>query len=206
MTIEHGQFEIPDLTLPAVGRFHAWWRGDPVPTLPRLPGLAIAATTDLPLLGELSGVAAHELKARMERGHAPWLAHIAGEPVGWGWCATREFSIGELGIARSLPPGNRYLWDCFTVPSWRGQGIYPRLLQAMLDHEPDVERFWVGHDLDNLASARGIAKAGFGEVGLLYHRQDGGFILVPSGPLERAVAASDLFAVSIAGRLPAGTA
>lgn len=142
----------------------------------------------------------------MARGHTPWSARIDGEPVGWGWCATREVSIGELDIAVPLPPGNRYLWDFFTVPAWRGRGIYPRLLRTIIEHEPEVARFWVGHDLGNLASARGITKAGFHEVGLLYHRQDGGFELVPSGPLERAVAASDLFAVPIAGRLPARSA
>jgi RimJ/RimL family protein N-acetyltransferase len=157
-------------------------------------------------LSALSGADARELQARTARGHAPWLAQINGEPVGWGWCAAGEVSIGELGIAVPLPPGNRYLWDCFTVPAWRGRGIYPRLLQAIIAHEPEVARFWVGHDHGNLASARGIAKAGFHEVGLLYHRRDGEFELVASGPLERAVAASDLFAVPVAGRLPAWSA
>ena len=66
--------------------------------------------------------------------------------------------------------------------------------------EPEVERFWVGHDLDNISSERGIARAGFGEVGLLY-RGDSEFALVPAGPRERAVAASTLFAVPIAATI-----
>jgi len=201
-----GHSEQPHPTAQPVGRFHAWWRGDTLPALPPVPGLSIAATADTRLLSELSGTDQRELDARMACGHTPWSARIDGEPVGWGWCATREVSIGELGIAVPLPPGNRYLWDFFTVPTWRGRGVYPWLLQTIIEHEPEAARFWVGHDLGNLASARGITKAGFHEVGLLYHRQDGGFELVPSGPLERAAAASDLFAVPIAGHLPARSA
>jgi hypothetical protein len=149
---------------------------------------------------------APDIKERMRLGHIPWLARVSAEPVAWGWNATRQFAIGELGIARALPPRTRYLWDFVTVPEWRGRGIYPRLLQAIIVSEPTVAQFWVGHDLGNTASARGIAKAGFAEVGLLYRGETSGFALVPSGPRERAVAAATIFAVPIAGRPDIGEA
>jgi GNAT superfamily N-acetyltransferase len=181
-----------------VGRFHTVWREDVLTPLPALPGLSIAPAGDVSVAGALSSIDTGEIARRFAGGHRPWLARLAGEPVGWGWCAAEEFSIGELGISCSLPPGNRYLWDFFTVPHWRGRGIYPRLLQTIVARESDVERFWLGHDLDNVASARGIAKAGFREVGVLYRRQNGEFALVPSGPPQRAVAASALFGVPVA--------
>jgi hypothetical protein len=129
---------------------------------------------------------------------------MAGEPVAWGWCATSDLSIGELGLSCSLPPGNRYLWDFVTLPSWRGRRIYPWLLQTIIASEPDAERFWLGHDMPNVASARGITKAGFQEVGVLYRRPDGEFVLVPSGSWDRAEAAASLFGVSLSGGEPGG--
>jgi hypothetical protein len=55
----------------------------------------------------------------------------------------------------------------------------------------------LGHDLDNVASARGVAKSGFRQAGVLYRRENDTFVLVPSEPLDRAVAAASLFGVGI---------
>ena len=143
-----------------VGRFHTWWRDERLPGLPTLPGVTIAPADDARLLAAESRSGAPEIEQRLARGHVAWMARRDGEPLGWGWCATTELSIGELGISCALPPGQRYLWDFFTIPRWRGQGIYPRLLQTIAISDPAAERFWVGHDFGNTASARGIAKAG----------------------------------------------
>jgi hypothetical protein len=199
---------IDDLPLDAetlaapVGRFHAWWRGDPLPSLPALPGLTIAPAGEERLLARLTALDETEIARRRRRGHLPWLARIDDQPVGWGWCAREEVAIGELGLIRSLPPGNRYLWDCFTLPGWRGRGIYPRLLQTMVTCETNADRFWLGHDFTNVASARGIARSGFREVGILYRRPTGAFVLLPSAPLSIAAAAATLFAVALATPSP----
>ncbi|MBC8075410.1 MAG: hypothetical protein H7Y32_04990, partial [Chloroflexales bacterium] len=53
-----------------------------------------------------------------------------------------------------------------TLPAWRGIGLYPRLLQAILAAESDTAaRFWIAYLPENHASARGITKAGFRSVG-----------------------------------------
>jgi hypothetical protein len=193
---------VPPLTS-AIGRFHTWWRGDPLPSLPFLSGLVMVPTDDQPLLNTLAGIDAAEFQRRMRQGHQPWLARIGVEPVAWGWCAAESLSIGELGIDCPLPRGNRYLWDFCTVTRWRGHGIYPRLLQTIVTSETEATRFWVGHDVPNVASERGIAKAGFQEVGVLYRQPDGGFELVPSASPQRVNAASALFGIPIAGRCSA---
>ena len=73
-----------------------------------------------------------------------------------------------MNLAFSVPIGNRYLWDFATLPSWRGCGIYPALLRAILEDErPQAARFWIGHADSNHASGRGIAKAGFQRLGSL---------------------------------------
>jgi len=182
-----------------VGRFHCWWRGDALPALPQLPGLTIEPARDLEIVARLAVMAEAEAAARVSRGHQPWLAKVDGEPVGWGWCATAEFAIGELGITRTLPERNRYLWDFVTVASWRGRRIYPRLLQAILTCSHDADRFWIGHDQSNVASSRGIARAGFAEVGVLYVSDAGDFALVPAASPPLVAAASALFGVPVIG-------
>lgn len=200
--------ELPDLDPFAtpVGRFHAWWRGDPLPALPPFPDLRTESIADPRRAADLIPLPSPDIEDRMRLGHQPWLTRVGDETVAWGWNATRQFTIGELGIARAVPSHTRYLWDFFTLPEWRGRGLYPRLLQAIVAAEPEVEQFWVGHDLGNTASARGIAKAGFAEVGLLYHGEVSGFALVPFGPFARAAAAATIFAVPIVGRPDAANA
>ncbi len=183
----------------AIGLFWTWWRGDSRPALAPMPGLAIGPAGDERLMADLMGVDTSEVRERMGRGHRPWLARLAGEPVGYGWVATREAEIGELGITFALPARDRYLWDFVTAPAWRGRRIYPRLLQAMLGGEAGADRFWVGHDLPNVASARGIARAGFRMVGAVHRLRDGSFGLVRSGPVGRAVAAAALLDLPIVG-------
>jgi len=170
-----------------VGPWYAWWPGDPLPALPGFPGFAAAPVTDDAAFAALSGLSAAAIAARRANGDRPYLATVDGMGVGWGWSATRHLSIGELGIARALPPTDRYLWAFETRPDWRGRGIYPLLLQAILRHEErEGARSWIGHDPGNAASARGIVKAGFGRVGAIHRAADGGYLLVPDGPLDRA--------------------
>jgi len=183
-----------------IGRLYTWWRGDPLPGLPRVPGLVIEPATDLAALAAVAGHSPAVLQTRMAEGHTPYLAWLDGTPVASGWLATREAAIGELGLAFALPPGNRYLWDFVTLPPWRGRGIYPRILQDMLRRETSAQRFWVGHDLDNVASARGILKAGFVAVGEVGRQRGGGLGLVPRGQVERGAAAAALLGIPILQR------
>lgn len=189
----------PTASAVPVGRFHCWWRGDPLPDLPLTPGLIIEPAADRALIAQLAGLDETDVLARMSGGHQPWLARVAGDPVGWGWCAAAELDIGELGITRPLPRRNRYLWDFVTVPAWRGQRIYPRLLQTIVTSTSDADRFWIGHDQPNAASARGIARAGFAEIGMLYTSAEGGFELMPTASPPRIAAAAALFGIPIIG-------
>ena len=166
-----------------------------------MPGLTLAPVDDERLVAAVSGIDPSEYRARRRLRHQPWLASLAGEPVGSGWVATDQAMIGEHGMTLTIPPANRYLWDFCTVPPWRGRGIYPRLLQEIVCHEREVARFWIGHDLGNESSARGIAKAGFQTVGVLYHFPDGKFELAPLGPVQRAAAGAALLEVPLGDRV-----
>jgi hypothetical protein len=70
--------------------------------------------------------------------------------------------IGELKTTFAVPAGERYLWNFVTLASHRGLGIYPRLLDGIVQAESsEADRFWVAYAPENHASGSGIRKAGF---------------------------------------------
>ena len=66
-----------------------------------------------------------------------------------------------------LHPDEAYIWDCATLPEYRKLHLYSALLSyilhEMLESQP-VCRAWIGADLANIPSQRGIARAGFRHV------------------------------------------
>ena len=76
--------------------------------------------------------------------------------------ARRELRSGRLVAVITIPPGERYLWNFVTLKAFRGLGIYPRLLQAIVRAESaTAEKFWIAYAPENHASGAGIGKAGF---------------------------------------------
>jgi GNAT superfamily N-acetyltransferase len=121
---------------------------------------------------------------------------VAGKPVTYGWVATSRASIGELALTFPLPSTDRYLWDFATLPEWQGRGLYPRLLQGIVQAEA-AERFWIIHAPENLPSGTGMSKAGFQPVGQLSFRHDGEVGLIPLGASDRAEAGAALLGVAL---------
>jgi GNAT superfamily N-acetyltransferase len=166
--------------------------------LPALPGVEAALAPDDAALAQLNRLTLAEVQARRQAGHRPYVGFFHGTPVAYGWVATREASIGELGLTFELPPANRYLWDFATLPTWQGRGIYPHLLRAILEQEScSAERFWIIHAPENLPSGAGMHKAGLLPIGQLSFRLDGGVGLAPLGTLERAQAGASLLGVPL---------
>ena len=178
-----------------------WWSGDPLPTLPAIPSLRAEATNDIALLARLAALDRTEVVARMDGGHRPYLARLSAEPAAYGWVAGAGATIGELGVAFTLPRGDRYLWDFATLPAWRGRGIYPQLLQGIIAAESTAmaARLWIIHAPENPASARGILKAGFAPVGDLSFRAGGGAGFRPFDDPIRARVGAALLGVPLLG-------
>jgi GNAT superfamily N-acetyltransferase len=175
-----------------------WWQGDALPALPPLPGFRAATTDDTALVARLNALTRAEVRERLAGHHRPYVALLGDEPAAYGWVAGAGASIGELGVSLTLPRGDRYLWDFATLPAWRGRGLYPHLLQAIIAAEsPPAARLWIIHAPENPASARGITKAGFAPVGELSFRARGGPGFRPFGDPARARVGAALLGVPL---------
>ena len=100
---------------------------------------------------------------RFSGGRRCYVTCIDGAIAGYAWVSLKEEWISELGMSLLLAPGDAYIWDCGTLPAYRGQGLYPALLvyiQSSLRTE-GLSRVWIGADTDSVPSQKGIARAGF---------------------------------------------
>jgi RimJ/RimL family protein N-acetyltransferase len=157
-----------------------FWIEDSITTLPPLSGFTADPALDWHELAKINHLSDAEVIDRLKDGHHPYVARIDGHPVAYGWLATSKISIGELNINVDLSPDDRYLWDFATLPHWQGRGLYPRLLQSILDQESqNAKRFWIIHAPENLPSGAGMNKAGFEFVGQLSFTVDGKVGLAP---------------------------
>ena len=137
-------------------------RRDPVPALSDLAGFAVSREEDAAVMATIQDRTAGEIARRFDAGHRAYIARVEGKPAAWGWVATRTADIGELATSFDIPAGDRYLWNFVTLPSHRGLGIYPRLLDAIVRAESaEADRFWIAYAPENHASGSGIFKAGF---------------------------------------------
>ncbi|HUM69353.1 MAG TPA: hypothetical protein PLK31_10955, partial [Chloroflexota bacterium] len=175
-----------------------WWRGDFLPALPPLNNFQVRKMQSEALLTGSCRLDGREIQRRLQQGHLPYVGLLGGVPVAYGWVATRRAAIGELGLDFRLPPLHRYLWDFATLPAYRGQGIYPHLLQGILLQELGVAHyFWIIRAPENGASGAGIHKAGFTAVGHLSLLANGRTALAVTADWERAAAGAALLGVPL---------
>ncbi len=173
-----------------------WWAGDGVVSLSPLPQFTVRLETDDAAMAALNRIPRADVEQRRADGHRPYVGVIGETPVTYGWAATRSASIGELRLRFDIPDDTRYLWDFATLPSWQGNGLYPRLLRAILQSER-AERFWIIHAPENVPSGAGMQKAGFQAVGQLSFLPDGSAGLIPLQLPERAAAGAALLGVPL---------
>jgi GNAT superfamily N-acetyltransferase len=175
-----------------------WWQGDSLPQIAVDQEFEAVRCQDASLMAKLNRIPLAEVERRIAEGHVPYIALWSQQPVGYGWVAQQQFSIGELNLECRLAAGDRYLWDFGTLAQWRGRGFYPRLLQAILQSEqPHAQRFWIIHAPENVPSSRGILRSGFQDVAELAYDHQQQVRLAPRQDLERAQAAAELLGLSL---------
>ncbi len=177
----------------------SWCRGDALPSCESVPGLTVEESKHIELLSNLMGIPEAALSEQLWLGHRAYLARMPTLPVAVGWSASGEVALLGGRVTLHVPPHHRYLYGFVTHPDWRGRGIYPYLLQAILRTE-EQEHFWIMHLRENMSSQRGIHKAGFRVVGRFSFFPTGGLGLSPPpGDSERVQLAEHLLGLPLRG-------
>lgn len=136
--------------------------------LPRIQADFRRLTPDLApdLAASTGSLTRAEITRRLEGGRQCYAAWVEDQIVAYGWVSLEEEDIGELNLRIRLVPGEAYIWDCATLPAFRGKLLYSALLVYMLGElrAQNLCTVWIGADLDNLASQKGMARAGFQHV------------------------------------------
>jgi len=124
------------------------------------PGLGPA------LVSAMGSSASDEIARRFERGCHCYAAWVDNDIAAYGWVSFEDEHIGELNLRIKLLPGEVYIWDCATAPPFRGNGLYSALLVYIIRElrAQSLCRAWIGADLANVASQKGMERAGFHHV------------------------------------------
>jgi len=111
-----------------------------------------------------------EVTQRFRTGRHCYVARVDGRIAAYGWVSFDEEFIGELNLRLRLLPGEAYIWNCATLPAYRHNYLYSALLVYIVCElrKEQLSRLWIGADIDNTTSQRGIARAGFMYVADLF--------------------------------------
>jgi hypothetical protein len=125
-----------------------------------------AGQESIPALAAAMGGSPREIEKRLESGKRCYTAWVGDGLAAYGWISFQEEAIGELNLRVRLLPGEAYIWDCATLPPYRQNGLYSALLAGMLAglQADQFCRTWIGANLENVASQRGMRRAGFHHV------------------------------------------
>jgi ribosomal protein S18 acetylase RimI-like enzyme len=107
-----------------------------------------------------------EVGLRFETGRRCYAARVAGALAAYGWVSFHEELVGELRLRVRLLPGEAYIWDCATLPEYRQKHLFSALLGFMLAElrAAGYRRAWIGANLENTISQRGMERAGFQHI------------------------------------------
>lgn len=133
-------------------------------------------------------------QARLERGEQFWTAQHHTKIVSYCWATHTAVEIGEIGRLIRPREGEIYLYDAFTFTAYRGRNLYPALLQCILDQsrQQGLRRALIFVMSDNVASIRGVQKAGFREFQRVIYRNFLGFVRYEYQPALSEAAGVDL--------------
>ena len=100
---------------------------------------------------------------RFASGRRCFAARAGDQIAAYCWVSQAPECIGELEHEIRVPPDEAYIWDCATLPAFRQKGLYSALLRHILVtlQGEGLRRAWIGSALDNRASQRAFARAGF---------------------------------------------
>ncbi|MAT39838.1 MAG: hypothetical protein CL946_09570 [Ectothiorhodospiraceae bacterium] len=104
---------------------------------------------------------------RLAAGHYAVVGYWQETPAHISWLADDYLRIDEIGFEWRMPEGVGCIYDCRTLPAFRGKGIYPAALMYVCERTLGQQhrQVWIYCEKGNKSSLRGIQKAGFEYAG-----------------------------------------
>ncbi|MDQ4078122.1 MAG: GNAT family N-acetyltransferase [Chloroflexota bacterium] len=109
---------------------------------------------------------AESVRQRLKGRRRCFILQVDDQIATYGWVTHGPEHVGELERRFYIPDDEAYIWDCVTLPAWRGQRFYSALLSHILHqlHHEGTPRIWIGASRLNQPSVQGMANAGFQHV------------------------------------------
>ncbi|NUN48628.1 MAG: GNAT family N-acetyltransferase [Candidatus Brocadiae bacterium] len=102
-------------------------------------------------------------RPRLATGDRCWLGWVDGRLAHQTWTSTSRAFIPQVEYWAALAPDELYIYDCITLPEYRGRGLYPAALRfASRAHLAEGRRrAGLGILSGNTPSLHGASRAGF---------------------------------------------
>jgi ribosomal protein S18 acetylase RimI-like enzyme len=116
-----------------------------------------------------SGEQKADARALLDQGDACLLQLVDGRMAGWAWLSTRDEVELLPGLFLTIPRDAGYVFRTWTVPEMRGHGLQPRRTLELLEEgrRRGRQRLLCFVESTNLASLKGVGKAGYERVAIL---------------------------------------
>jgi hypothetical protein len=145
-------------------------------------------------VGQLTDIGWFDVKKgqeRLRRGNRCYTVSIDGRLAHYSWVQrSASHRITEAGVSVPVERGAFWIYHCQTAGWARGRGIYPSTLERIVSDcfaEGDCTA-WIYTSKRNVASQKGIERAGFGLVTTLHALRMGSHYF-PLGGRENVLAA-----------------
>jgi L-amino acid N-acyltransferase YncA len=160
-----GQFMVGEAGASELGTIQAYTLGSREIAQFQVPGVRFIALTSVweERLADSMGLGVREVRRRQTDAGTAVLALADNRIACYGWVLHGLFRIPELRLEAPLPANHVYIWDCLTLPRYRGRGIFPALLHHMIEElrGQGIRQAWAATAPGNRSSMRAFAKAGF---------------------------------------------
>jgi ribosomal protein S18 acetylase RimI-like enzyme len=109
------------------------------------------------------------VERRFAAGDACFTARHRGELLAVQWSCRSQHWVGDLHSTWCVGPGEVYLYDSYTHPQYRGQGVNPALCVHVLRHFGDLglDRATLVVESGNASNLRSREKLGFERCGVI---------------------------------------
>lgn len=138
------------------------------------PSFRLATIDDVPRLDPVMYMSKEEVTQWLIKGQLCFYVTVGDEIASYGWVGPRVTPLGPLGdLWAYLPEGEAFAHTMRTLPAFRGMSLYPFTLVKMGEHLSNTGfmKLWGFSAPHNVASDRGLAKAGFVKTGKVTYQR-----------------------------------